>query len=35
MAAFSRNFLEPPAAAIQDARAVLAIVGGKIAYEGR
>jgi hypothetical protein len=35
MGAFSPNFLEPPAAAIQDARAVLTIVGGKIVCEGR
>ena len=35
MAAFSRNFLESPAAAIADTRVVLTIVGGKIVYEDR
>jgi predicted amidohydrolase YtcJ len=35
MAAFSRNFLESPAAAIPESRVVLTIVGGKIVYEAR
>jgi predicted amidohydrolase YtcJ len=35
LAAYSRNFLEAPAAAIADARVVLTIVGGKIVYEDR